>query len=115
MDWCCERNLPVLPGVVTPSEIMAGLERGLAVFKFFPAEAYGGVRFMPTGIIMLIAGAALVAGLPKSFTDFSQADFFGVPLMVVVWLLIALVAWIIRRWTVFGRNVYVNIGCTPRM
>lgn len=62
VDWCLERDLPVLPGVVTPTEIMAGLERGLRIFKFFPAEAYGGistikalsapfggVRFMPTG------------------------------------------------------------------
>ena len=62
VDWCIERKLPVLPGVVTPTEIMAGLDRGLRIFKFFPAEAYGGVatikalsapfggvRFMPTG------------------------------------------------------------------
>lgn len=62
VDWCGIHGLPVLPGVVTPSEIMAGLEKGLRVFKFFPAEAYGGVqtikalsapfggvRFMPTG------------------------------------------------------------------
>ena len=62
VDWCLEREMPVLPGVVTPTEIMAGLDRGLRIFKFFPAEAYGGigtikalsapfggVRFMPTG------------------------------------------------------------------
>lgn len=62
VDWCLERRMPVLPGVVTPTELMAGLERGLRIFKFFPAEAYGGVatikalsapfggvRFMPTG------------------------------------------------------------------
>lgn len=62
VDWCLERQMPVLPGVVTPTELMAGLERGLRIFKFFPAEAYGGVgtikalsapfggvRFMPTG------------------------------------------------------------------
>jgi 2-dehydro-3-deoxyphosphogluconate aldolase/(4S)-4-hydroxy-2-oxoglutarate aldolase len=36
-------GLPYLPGIVTPSEIMAGLELGLAAFKFFPAAAVGGV------------------------------------------------------------------------
>ena len=55
-------NVPVAPGVVTPSEIMVGLKYGLKVFKFFPAESYGGlktikalcgpfpqIRFIPTG------------------------------------------------------------------
>lgn len=55
-------NVPVAPGVVTPSEIMLGLKLGLNVFKFFPAESYGGlktikalcgpfpqIRFIPTG------------------------------------------------------------------
>jgi 2-dehydro-3-deoxyphosphogluconate aldolase/(4S)-4-hydroxy-2-oxoglutarate aldolase len=36
-------GLPYLPGVVTPSEIMAGIELGLTAFKFFPAGAMGGV------------------------------------------------------------------------
>ena len=39
-----EKGLPVIPGVVTPSEIMMGLKLGLKVFKFFPAEAYGGLK-----------------------------------------------------------------------
>ena len=55
-------GVPITPGVVTPSEIMIGLKLGLKVFKFFPAEAYGGlktikalcgpfpqIRFIPTG------------------------------------------------------------------
>ena len=37
-------NVPVAPGVVTPSEIMIGLKYGLKVFKFFPAESYGGLK-----------------------------------------------------------------------
>ena len=56
------KGFPIVPGVVTPSEIMMGLELGLTVFKFFPAETYGGlkaikalcgpfpqIRFIPTG------------------------------------------------------------------
>ena len=41
-----ELALPYLPGVVTPSEVMQGLELGLEVFKFFPAEAMGGVSVL---------------------------------------------------------------------
>lgn len=39
-------GLPVVPGVGTPTEIMAAMSLGLAVLKFFPAEASGGVRFI---------------------------------------------------------------------
>ena len=55
-------NVAVTPGVVTPSEIMLGLRLGVKVFKFFPAESFGGlktikalcgpfpqIRFIPTG------------------------------------------------------------------
>jgi len=55
-------EIPFLPGVATSSEIMRGLDLGLGRFKFFPAEASGGisaikaiagpfgdVRFCPTG------------------------------------------------------------------
>lgn len=55
-------GLPLLPGVVTPSEILQGIELGLATFKFFPAAVMGGVatlrgyadvfaqvKFCPTG------------------------------------------------------------------
>jgi 2-dehydro-3-deoxyphosphogluconate aldolase/(4S)-4-hydroxy-2-oxoglutarate aldolase len=55
-------RLPVIPGVVTPSEICAALNLGLTAVKFFPAANYGGaatvkalaapfggVRFVPTG------------------------------------------------------------------
>lgn len=62
VDWCQEHDVPVFPGVCTPTEIEAALEKGLTVLKFFPAEAFGGVsalkvisgpypfvRFIPTG------------------------------------------------------------------
>jgi len=55
-------DVPFLPGTATPSDIMRGLDLGLDRFKFFPAEANGGipalkaiaapfgsVRFCPTG------------------------------------------------------------------
>ena len=55
-------GVPFLPGVATAGDIMRGLDLGLIHFKFFPAEAAGGlpslkalaapfgsVRFCPTG------------------------------------------------------------------
>ena len=60
--WCVERSIPITPGCVTPTEIMAAMKLGLSVVKFFPAGVYGGlkamkalsapfsgVKFIPTG------------------------------------------------------------------
>lgn len=62
VDYCLEKEIPVFPGCVTPSEVAQAVKRGLKVIKFFPAEQYGGVstikalaapytmvKFMPTG------------------------------------------------------------------
>lgn len=38
--------VPLLPGAITPSEMMAALEEGIDVLKFFPAEQAGGVAFL---------------------------------------------------------------------
>jgi 2-dehydro-3-deoxyphosphogluconate aldolase / (4S)-4-hydroxy-2-oxoglutarate aldolase len=40
------RGTPVLPGAVTPTEVELGRGEALGAFKFFPAEAAGGVPFL---------------------------------------------------------------------
>ena len=62
VSWCMENSIPVLPGCVTPSEIMAAMKLGVTMVKFFPANVYGGLsamknlsapfvglKFVPTG------------------------------------------------------------------
>ena len=39
-------EVPLLPGAITPGEIMAALEAGLDFLKFFPAEQAGGAAFL---------------------------------------------------------------------
>ena len=61
-----EAGIPILPGIATATELMAGLDLGVTRFKFFPAEQAGGramldafrgpfghVKFCPTGGITL--------------------------------------------------------------
>ena len=62
VDYCLEKDILVLPGCITPSEVAQAVKRGLEVVKFFPAEQFGGIatikalaapytntKFMPTG------------------------------------------------------------------
>ena len=61
-DCCAEHGMLYLPGIVTPTEAMAAISKGLTTLKFFPASNYGGLktikaicaafpylRIMPTG------------------------------------------------------------------
>lgn len=61
-DCCAEHGMLYLPGIVTPTEAMAAIAKGLTTLKFFPASNYGGLktikaicaafpylRIMPTG------------------------------------------------------------------
>ena len=43
---CRNANLALLPGTVTPSEVLAALDCGFATLKFFPASLYGGAAWL---------------------------------------------------------------------
>lgn len=45
-EICKKKGVPYYPGCVTPTEIMAALELGITVVKFFPANVYGGLKAM---------------------------------------------------------------------
>ena len=40
-EVCVKHNVPYLPGVVTPTEIIAAISLGITTLKFFPASNYG--------------------------------------------------------------------------
>jgi 2-dehydro-3-deoxyphosphogluconate aldolase/(4S)-4-hydroxy-2-oxoglutarate aldolase len=62
IEHVLKRGVPMVPGVVTPSEVELAMSLGVTTLKFFPAEPMGGVatlkalagpfpdvRFIPTG------------------------------------------------------------------
>ena len=64
--WAQENGVPILAGALTPTEMIHGINLGLDILKFFPAETVGGLkaikalsdpfpqlRFIPTGGIKL--------------------------------------------------------------
>lgn len=44
VSYCVENKITITPGVCTPSDIEGAMEFGLDVLKFFPAEAFGGLK-----------------------------------------------------------------------
>ncbi len=99
-DCCKERGLLYLPGIVTPTEAMAAISKGLTVLKFFPASNYGGLktikaicaafpylRIMPTGgineenikeylaydKILACGGSWMMSGTPEQIEEKTKA------------------------------------------
>ena len=65
VQYCIDKNVPIVPGVNNPSLVEQAMEMGLRTLKFFPAEPSGGVgmlkaltavypvKFRPTGGVSL--------------------------------------------------------------
>jgi 2-dehydro-3-deoxyphosphogluconate aldolase/(4S)-4-hydroxy-2-oxoglutarate aldolase len=62
VQYCLDHQIPVTPGISNPTDIEMALDFGLEIVKFFPAEAFGGLKtlkamsapytmmkFIPTG------------------------------------------------------------------
>ena len=62
VDCCIEHDMPIIPGINSPTQVEMALEKGIEVVKFFPAEIsgglkmikalsgpYGSVQYIPTG------------------------------------------------------------------
>lgn len=62
VQYCISKQIPIIPGIMTPTELEQTLALGLDAVKFFPSEVAGGIKmieamsgpygyvnFMPTG------------------------------------------------------------------
>lgn len=78
---CNKKGVLYVPGVITPSEIMAAKEMGLTLLKFFPFSVFGGIEAVkalkgpfPDVKFMLTGGLN-----GKNFTEvFSESNVFAV-------------------------------------
>ena len=46
VDFCLQNQIPMIPGVDSPSLIEAALDKGVTLVKFYPAEASGGIGYI---------------------------------------------------------------------
>ena len=81
VDYCVEHDIPVFPGIATPTELEFALSRGLMVMKFFPAESLGGIAYLksmsaPYGDVQFLPSGGI--GLAN------MATYLASPLIVAV-------------------------------
>src|SRR6185503_4371424 len=74
-------ELPYLPGVASPSEVMAARALGVCFMKFFPAEALGGAAFLKA-LAPVFPGVAFcpTGGIDERLA----ADYLALPNVLIV-------------------------------
>ena len=77
VDYCLEHDIPVFPGVATPTEVELALDKGLSVVKFFPAEPMGGLPFLkamsaPYGMMSFIPTGGISTNNVKEYLGFNK-------------------------------------------
>ncbi|HOO90080.1 MAG TPA: bifunctional 4-hydroxy-2-oxoglutarate aldolase/2-dehydro-3-deoxy-phosphogluconate aldolase [Syntrophales bacterium] len=87
VDYCMAHAIPVTPGVATPTDIAMALEFGLDIVKFFPAEAFGGLKTLqaisaPYGMMQFIPTGGINEGNVVAYLRHPQVAAVGGSWMV---------------------------------
>lgn len=85
--WCQQAGVPILPGVTTPTEIETALSLELTHVKYFPAEAFGGLRTLkalsgPYGMMRWIPTGGINATNLADYLSFDKVVACGGSWMV---------------------------------
>lgn len=89
--------------------VVAGLFNAMLVHEFnVPAfVATLGSQTILRGLIKVISNGGTVSGIKKSFSAFASGSVLFIPNLAIVWFGIAIVCFLILRYTIFGRNLFV--------
>lgn len=75
VDYCRKNEIPVTPGISNPTDIEMALDFDLRVVKFFPAEAFGGLKTLkaisaPYGMMKFIPTGGINANNLSDYLQF---------------------------------------------
>ncbi|MBI9106104.1 MAG: ABC transporter permease [Spirochaetales bacterium] len=92
--------------------IVVGLVNGVIIndLKVTPFIATLGMMYIVRAIVMLISNASYISPLPKSFIRFAADTYFYIPTLTIIWILVAIIASFVVKYTRLGRNIFA-IGC----
>jgi ribose/xylose/arabinose/galactoside ABC-type transport system permease subunit len=74
--------------------------------KITPFIATLGTMTILRGATMVTSDGRLISNVPKSVTNIAESTFLGIPYLLLILLIIAVIATIIIKYTVFGRNLF---------
>lgn len=103
-------GMPVVPTLLIALLIGAivGLVNGVIVYdaKITPFIATLGMMTVLRGATMMSSEGRLISNVPKSITKIAESTLFGIPYLLFILLIIAIIGTIVIKYTVFGRNLF---------
>lgn len=100
--------------------ILAGLLVGLVVgwingvlvwrIRISPIIITLGSLTLLHGVVLLLSGGYSVTGVPKDFMVFANLKPFGLPMPVAMWIMLAILAFVVLQRTTIGRYVFAIGG-----
>jgi ribose/xylose/arabinose/galactoside ABC-type transport system permease subunit len=109
-------GVPIIPSILITfaAGSVLGVINGVLIHdgRVPPFIATLGMMTAVRGLLMLISGARMVAGLPRPFLNFAQINILWMPSLFFVWLVVIALSVVMTTVTRFGRNVFA-LGSNP--
>jgi ribose transport system permease protein len=109
-------GVPIIPSILITfaAGSVLGVINGVLIHdgRVPPFIATLGMMTAVRGLLMLISGARMVAGLPRPFLNFAQINILWMPSQFFVWLVVIALSVVMTTVTRFGRNVFA-LGSNP--
>lgn len=90
--------------------VLAGFINGIIIYdlKVPPMIATLGTSTIIRGVVLIISNALTVSGLNKNVLNMGNSSVFGfIPTLAIIWIVVSVVIFLVLKFTVFGRNLYV--------
>lgn len=103
-------SLPLTLIIALMVGLVAGFINGIIIydFKVPPMIATLGTQTIIRGIVKIISNALTVSGLNQKILDMGNSSIGGVfPYLAFIWAAVAVIIFLVLRYRVFGRNLYV--------
>lgn len=89
--------------------VAASVFNAVLIYEFnVPAfVATLGTQTILRGLIKVISNGGTVSGISRAFAEFASGSVFYIPKIAIVWFAIAIVCFLMLRYTTFGRSLFV--------
>lgn len=102
-------SIPAAICLALISGLLCGALNAVLVHEFnvTPFVATLGTQTIIRGLIKVYSNGGTVSGLKPEFSSFASSSFGILPNLSIVWIAIAIIMFLVLRYTVYGRNLFI--------
>ena len=78
----------------------------IVVFRMPPFIATMAMMYITRGLASFIYQGATIFGLPQNYSILGRGTILGIPIVIIIFIAVFVLAFILLRYTAYGRRVY---------